>query len=50
MIRNRETEAEARVEPGWPAAQKAIDKSAAGFVRSSVTKHETGFVQNYFIF
>jgi|AntAceMinimDraft_5_1070358.scaffolds.fasta_scaffold381760_2 multidrug efflux pump subunit AcrB len=36
------TEAEARVGSGRPAAQKAIDKTAAGFKWWSVTKHGAG--------
>jgi hypothetical protein len=37
MIWNRKTEAEARVGPGRPAAQKAIDKTTAGFAGWSAT-------------
>ena len=42
MIWNRETEAEARVGPGRPAAQKAIDKTTAGFAGWSATKRGAG--------
>jgi hypothetical protein len=38
MIWNREMEAEARVGPGRPAAQKTIDKTTAGFARWSGAK------------
>jgi hypothetical protein len=42
MIWNRKTEAEARVGPGRPAAQKAIDKTTAGFAGWSATKRGAG--------
>jgi len=38
IIWNRETEAEARVCPCRPAAQKAIDKTTTGFAGLSATK------------
>jgi hypothetical protein len=42
VIWNRETKAEARVGPGRPASQKAIEKTAVGFARWGLTKHGAG--------